>query len=83
MAWRGGRSSEEMPAALRAMIEDRQADASAAAEQARKARFSPLPAAAWREVEGRAAVLGITAQLLEGGTVVRLVARLPAAVEVG
>ena len=80
---RTGRSSEEMPAALRAIIEDRQADASAAAEQARKARFSPLPAAAWREVEGRAAVLGITAQLLEGGTAVRLVARLPAAVEVG
>ena len=81
---RGSRGApEEMPAALAAMIEDRRADATAAAEEARRARLSPLPPATWREIESRAAVLGIDAQLLEEGTVLRLVARLPAVVEAG
>jgi two-component system, NarL family, sensor histidine kinase DegS len=80
---RGKRSAEEMPAALAAMIQDRQADASAAAEEARRARFGPLAPAAWREIESRASVLGISAELLEEGTVLRLVARLPVVVEAG
>ena len=80
---RGRGVPEEMPAALAAMIEDRRADASAAAEQARRDRLGALPAAIWREIESRAAVLGIGAELLEEGTALRLVARLPAVVEAG
>jgi two-component system sensor histidine kinase DegS len=80
---RGKRPAEEMPAALAAMIQDRQADLSAAAEEARRARFGPLAPAAWREIESRAAVLGISAELLEDGTVLRLVAPLPIVVEAG
>jgi hypothetical protein len=71
-----------MPAALAAMIQDRQADASAAAEEACRARPRPLAPAAWRR-----SVPGvrpwISAELLGRGTVLRLVARLPVVVEAG
>jgi two-component system, NarL family, sensor histidine kinase DegS len=80
---RGRGLGEEMPAALAAMIEDRRVDATAAAEQARRDRHGALPAATWREIEGRAAVLGIGAELLDEGTALRLVARLPVVVEAG
>jgi two-component system sensor histidine kinase DegS len=70
---------EEMLPALAAMIEDRRVDSSAAAaEAALLAAWVPLSASAWREIHGRAATLGITAELLNGGTEVRLVAQLDA-----
>ena len=72
-----GAAPEEMPAALAAMIEDRRVDSTeAAAEAARLAAWIPLAPSAWREIQGRAATLGISAELLAGGTEVRLVAHL-------
>jgi Flp pilus assembly pilin Flp len=66
-----------MPAALAAMIEDRRVDSTeAAAEAARLAAWIPLSPSAWREIQGRAATLGIRAELLSDGTEVRLVAEL-------
>jgi two-component system, NarL family, sensor histidine kinase DegS len=74
-----GDAPAEMLPALAAMIEDRRADSSAAAaEVARLAVWVPLAVAAWREIQGRAATLGISAELLGDGTEVRLVAELPA-----
>ena len=70
-------AGEEMPAALAAMIEDRRVDSTeAAAEAARLAAWIPLTASAWREIQGRAATLGISAELLSGGAEVRLTAEL-------
>jgi len=75
-----GRSAEpagELPPALAAMIEERRAEAEAATVAAR----SPvgLPAATWREIEERAATLGIAAELLGGGSELRLRVPLPPA----
>jgi hypothetical protein len=44
-----------------------------------EARSRPLPAKAWREIQQRAATLGVVAELLADGTEVRLVAQVPAA----
>jgi two-component system, NarL family, sensor histidine kinase DegS len=71
---RGRGKQEELPAALAAMIEDRRADQTAAVEAARLAALVPLPPAAWREIQDRAATLGIRAELLAEATEVRLVA---------
>jgi hypothetical protein len=74
---KSGSPGEEMPAALAAMIEDRRVDSTqAAAEAARLAEWIPLAVSAWREIQGRAATLGIRAELLADGTEVRLVAQL-------
>jgi hypothetical protein len=37
-----------------------------------------LPAANWREIQGRAASIGVTAELLADGGEVRLIADIPA-----
>ena len=79
-AARVGKGEEVLPA-LAAMIEDRRVDSTvAAAEAARLAQWIPLAASAWREIQGRAATLGISAELLSDGTEVRLVAELAAPV---
>ena len=58
---------KDMPPALAAMIEDRREQAEAAAESARNAAIVSLPASAWREIQQRAATVGISAALLAGG----------------
>jgi two-component system sensor histidine kinase DegS len=57
----------DLPPALAAMIGDRRAQADAAVEAARNAAIVALPAIAWREIQQRAATVGITAELLAGG----------------
>lgn len=75
---RGGKAepAEEMPPALAAMIEERRTES----ETTAAAAHSPaaLPAATWREIEERAATLGVSAELLAGGSELRLVVALPA-----
>jgi two-component system, NarL family, sensor histidine kinase DegS len=58
---------KDLPPALAAMIEDRREQAEAAAESARNAAIVALPATAWREIQQRAATVGISAELLSGG----------------
>jgi two-component system, NarL family, sensor histidine kinase DegS len=63
-----GKGKEELPPALVAMIDERRAAAEAAAEAARSSAIVVLPAATWREIQQRAASVGVTAELVaEGG----------------
>jgi two-component system sensor histidine kinase DegS len=71
------KGAKELPPALAAMMEDRRADRKAAAERAKDATIAALPANAWREIQQRAATLGITVELLEGGGSLRVGAPLP------
>jgi two-component system sensor histidine kinase DegS len=72
-------TAKDLPPALAAMMEDRRADARDAAEAARREAIVVMPPTTWREIQGRAETLGITAELLEEGSVLRLVTE-PAAV---
>ncbi len=69
---------KELPPALAAMFEERLADERAAAEAAIRESIVALPAANWREIQGRASSIGVTAELLLDGSKVRLVAEIPA-----
>jgi two-component system sensor histidine kinase DegS len=69
----------ELPPALAAMMDDRRADRAAAEEAARKAASVTLPAGSWREIQQRAATIGVTAKLLGDGTELHLVAGAPEA----
>ena len=51
----------DLPPALAAMMEDRRADARDALEAARREAIVVLPPSTWREIQGRAATLGIAA----------------------
>jgi two-component system, NarL family, sensor histidine kinase DegS len=66
-----------LPPALRAMMEDRRADARHAAETARRDAIVALPVSTWQEIEGRAITLGIQAELSEDGSELHLVAEAP------
>jgi two-component system sensor histidine kinase DegS len=68
---------KDLPPALAAMIEDRREQAEAAAENARNAAIVSLPATAWREIQQRAATVGIAAELLAGGAELRIGVDLP------
>jgi two-component system sensor histidine kinase DegS len=70
-------ASKDLPPALAAMIEDRREQAQAAAESARNAAIVVLPANAWREIQQRAATVGISAELLEGGAELKVGVDLP------
>ena len=59
---------DEMPPALAAMIEERLADERDAAEAARLQAIVVLPPATWREIQTRAASIGVTAELLDEGS---------------
>jgi hypothetical protein len=59
------------------MIEDRRADEREALEAARLDSIVTLPAGTWRELETRAATLGIDAELLADGGELRVAADLP------
>ena len=69
---------KELPPALAAMFEERLADERAAAEAAIRESIVGLPAANWREIQGRASSIGVTAELLSDGSELRLVAEIPA-----
>ena len=67
----------DLPPALAAMMEDRRADARDALEAARREAIVVLPPSTWREIQSRAATLGIAAGLSADGAELRLVADLP------
>jgi two-component system sensor histidine kinase DegS len=76
----GAGSGREFSPTLAAMMDDRQADHMAAVEAARVAAIAVLPPTAWRELESRAATLGVTAELLRDGGELRLAVRIDDAV---
>ena len=69
--------SGALPPALAAMVEDRRADEREAVEAAGREAIVSLPATTWREIQSRAASVGVIAELLGGGGEIRLVADLP------
>jgi two-component system sensor histidine kinase DegS len=71
-------AGKDLPPALAAMMEDRRADARTAAEVAQRQSIVELPQTTWREVQGRAATLGITVDLSPDRSELRLLAELPA-----
>jgi two-component system sensor histidine kinase DegS len=73
-------SSADLPPALAAMVEDRRAAARDAVETARRESIVSLPPTAWREIQSRAATIGVTAELSEGSEL-QIVAQLPAAAD--
>jgi two-component system sensor histidine kinase DegS len=72
-------ADKDLPPALAAMMEDRRADARDAIEAALREAIVVLPPSTWREIQGRAATLGMLAELSADGAELRLVADLPAA----
>jgi two-component system sensor histidine kinase DegS len=74
-------SSADLPPALAAMVEDRRAAARDAVETARRESIVTLPPTAWREIQGRAATIGVVAELADEGSQLQLVVQLPAATE--
>jgi two-component system sensor histidine kinase DegS len=71
-------AGKDLPPALAAMLEERRADERDAAEALVREAIVLLPAATWREVQGRAASIGVTAELIGDGSEVRLVVDIPA-----
>jgi hypothetical protein len=69
---------KDLPPALAMMLEERRATERDAADAAVRAAIVTLPTGVWREIQGRASSTGVTAELLEEGAQVRLVAPLPA-----
>jgi signal transduction histidine kinase len=72
-------ASKGLPPALAAMMEERRADARAAAETAQRNSIVELPSTPWREIQGRANTLGLTVELSTDGSELRLLAELPPA----
>ena len=72
----GGRfrkeKERELPPGLAAMLEERHASAEAAAEAARSSAVVVLPAATWREIQQRAATVGVAAELVGDGGELRI-----------
>ncbi|HEV7604129.1 MAG TPA: histidine kinase [Candidatus Limnocylindrales bacterium] len=67
----------DLPPALAAMMEDRRADARDAVEAAKRNAIVVLPPSTWREIQSRAATLGMEAELSPDGAELRLVAEVP------
>jgi two-component system sensor histidine kinase DegS len=74
---RKGSRDKELPPALAAMMEQQKADERAAAERKRTKAIAKLPPDAWREIQQRAAPLGIAAELLDGGGSLRISVPIP------
>jgi two-component system sensor histidine kinase DegS len=74
----GAPAGADLPPALAAMIEERAADERDAVEAARLEALVVLPPGIWREIQSRAASIGVTAELLEEGAELHLSADLPA-----
>ncbi len=75
-----GPPGSDLPPALAAMMEERRADARSAAESAQRDSIVVLPASTWREIQGRAATLGVTVELAADGAELRLLAELPTSI---
>ncbi len=70
-------ADKDLPPALAAMMEDRRADAREAVEAARREAVVVLPPSTWREIQLRAATLGMVAELSADGSELRLVMDAP------
>jgi hypothetical protein len=66
------KAGKDIPPALEAMLADRRRQAEDAAAAARSSAIVALPAATWREIEGRAATVGIVAERAEEGSRIHL-----------
>ena len=71
-------SADDLPPALAAMMEDRRSDERDAVQAAIRESIVAMPASTWREIQGRAASIGIVAELLADGGELRIVAEIPA-----
>jgi two-component system sensor histidine kinase DegS len=65
-------ATKDLPPALETMLADRRQRAEGAAQAARQAAIVALPATAWREIQQRAASIGIKVELGAGGSDLRL-----------
>jgi two-component system sensor histidine kinase DegS len=70
--FRGNTKEKELPPALAAMLDERRVAAEAATEAARSSAVVELPAAAWREIQQRAATVGVAAELVGDGGELRV-----------
>ena len=73
--------SADLPPALAVMMEERRADARDRAATAERDAIVTLPTSTWREIQGRAATLGLDVELSADGSELRLVMELPPAAE--
>ena len=71
-------TAADLPPALAAMMEERRSDERDAVQAAIRESIVALPAATWREIQSRAASIGIVAELLADGGELRIVAEIPA-----
>jgi len=71
----------ELPPALAEMVAQRRAAYEAALEEARIRSLARLPEQAWRDVAGRARILGVKAEMLDDGARLHLEVDLPPATE--
>ena len=67
----------ELPPALAQMVAERRAAYEGAVEEARIRSLARLPEQAWRDVAGRARILGIKAEMLDDGARLHLEVDLP------
>jgi two-component system sensor histidine kinase DegS len=70
-------ADHDLPPALAVLVEERREAKQAAAEAAVRASIVVLPAATWREIQERAASVGVDAELRAGGAHLHLTADLP------
>ncbi len=68
---------KELPPALAAMMEDRRADEREALEAAEREAIVMLPPATWREIQSRAASVGVALELLADGGEIHLSVDIP------
>jgi len=71
----------ELPPALAQMVAERRAAYEAAVQEARIRSLARLPEQAWRDVSGRARILGVKAEMLDDGARLHLEVDLPSASE--
>ena len=74
---RAEEAGHALPPALAALVEERRVAQQAAAEAAVRASIVGLPPPTWREIQDRAASIGVQAALLADGARLHLVAELP------
>ena len=67
----------DLPPAIAGMVEERREAHRDAVEAARLAALARIPDRLWKEIAGRAELLGIDAELLDEGTRLRLLVDLP------